>query len=447
MGALGSTPGSSAQKRRRPRGQPPQPAGTDAPQGAQPQQPQTFAQMQSEGRARPAPPAPQPATGQMPGYQGSGQANQVRGQLQQSVSQALQTPSRYDTNTFNTIRDAAYGDLKDQFAKIRDTTDTNLARRGLAASTFGANDLHDVDAAQSRAMADVNSTLLREAANTQAADRSAAYGMGSDLAGMAGAQDLATYGANANTANQNFQNRLSETLGLGNLDLNRQQLAQSGAQFDKSYGLQERQAGEQARQFDLQQELARTLGVGGLDLQKQQLAQSGSQFDRTFGEQGRQFDLQQELSKTLGLGNLDLQKQQLAQSGNQFQQTYDLNKQAQDTAARQFEQTYGLNKTAQDQQAQQFKDQLAQQLGIAKMGDDTQNRSLQLGENQGNNAFLVSLLQALGKDADLSKYLPASMLPGGSSAPAASIPAPSAIAKPVSVPRVDARSLLSKWLS
>lgn len=452
-GALGSTPGSSAQRRPRRQGQPrPQQQQQQAAQG-QPQQPQapapTFAQMQQNGQARPAPPSPTPQQqtapsqpGAIPQYTGSQQAGQVRGQLQQSVQQALANPSRYDAPTFTSIRDAAYGDLKDQFAKIRDTTDTNLARRGLAASTFGANDLHDVDSAQSRAMADLNATLLKDAAATQAGDRSAAYGMGSDLAGLAGSQDLAAYGANANTSNQNFQNDLAKRLGEGNLALSEGSLTgtyngaptqaasqfnktfdQSNTQFDKSFGLQQQQA-----------DLARQLGLGGLDLQKQSLAQSGTQFDKTFGlqqqqagEQSRQFDLQQALSRELGLGGLDLQKQSLAQAGSQFDRSLD-------QSNSQFGQTYNLNKTAQETQAQQFKDQLAQLLGIAQMGNDTQNRALQQNATEAQNTFIAQLLQALGPGADLSKvapFLPAGTLPAATTTPAATQPV-------ASVPKVPA---------
>lgn len=418
------------------------PSPTPGAPPAAPAQAPTFAQMQQEGRARPAPPpvAPPPtlpSSGAVPGYEGSAQAGAVRNDLQGAVQRALQNPSRYDTDTFNTVRDSAYADLDNEFARERQATDENLARRGLSASTFGANEIHDVAGAQSRAKANLTAQLLREAANTQAADRTSAYGMGSDLASMAGSQDLQTYGANANATSQSFQNQLAAALGLGNLGLQEKGLAQSGSQFDRSLdqsgqqfnlqqalaeklgmgnlGLQERSLsqqkdltesgrtfeagqaalnrGESSRQFDLQQKLAEVLGLGNLGLQKDSLAQnkdltlSGRNFEAdqaalARGESGRQFDLSQALSEKLGLGNLALQKEGLAQnkdltlSGRAFQS--------------------GESALDRSQQGSQFSLQqaLAEKLGMGNLDVAKQNASS--NAQLANSDLLLRVMGAMG---------------------------------------------------
>ena len=340
-------------------GQPPQGQG-QAPQSLPQQQHMTFAQMQANGMARPAPPPPPPSL------------NTIQGQMQGAASQALATPSRYDTQSFNTIRDSATNDLQHQYDLQREQLDENLARRGLSASTFGANNLHDLGAAQSRDMATLNSQLLQQAANTQASDRQQAFGMGQGL----------------------LQQQLAQTLGLGNLGISQgqltgnyggqstlgaQQLAQQGSQFQQSQA-------QQAHQFDLQQQLAQTLGLGNLGLQQGELTgQYNGQSTlgaQQLANQQHQFDVSQALQSQLGLGGLDLQKQQLAQQGSQFGQNLDLQKAQLAQQGSQFGQ--GLT-----EQQRQFNLQnaLQSQLGLGNL--DLQNRQL----SQQGSQFTASQAQ------------------------------------------------------
>lgn len=191
--------------------QPPSTPRDTSPGGAAPPAPPTFQQMQQNGQARPAPPVAPPAPVQNAGVQSA---------LQSAVTKQLQTPSRYDTATFNAIRDPAVADLESQYAKIRDTTNTNLASRGLASSTFGANDFHDVDSAQSRDLANLNASLLKGAADTQGADTSQAINSGlnygnSELASQLGLGNLGVSQQNANTNAQSTANQMA--LGTGSL--------------------------------------------------------------------------------------------------------------------------------------------------------------------------------------------------------------------------------------
>ena len=84
---------------------------------------QTFAQMQAQGQARPLP--PQAAT---PMYRPSAQQTQTGNQLQQAVSQTLQTPSRYDLPQVQQVRDALTNQLQAQYTAQQKQINDQLAR-------------------------------------------------------------------------------------------------------------------------------------------------------------------------------------------------------------------------------------------------------------------------------------------------------------------------------
>lgn len=431
MAGLGSLPslgslGGSRTSRRRKEETPGLQPGQQQPRqpAAQPQQ--TFAQLQSQGIARPAPP-PAPVAPATQQYGGSQQAQQARGGLETAVNQALQNPSRYDNAAFTQIRDSAQADLKNQFGKERQSLEEDLARRGLSASTIGTNDLYSLKGSQDRSLANLDAQLLQQAANTQSTDRAAAYGMGSDFASLAGSQDLAQFGANANAGQQGFSNQLasaqfgqgqydnaanlalSAANSAGNLGLSQQQLAQQGSQFGQDlsqrqlentqqYGLQQQGQNEQSRQFNLSQALQEALGMGGLanqgraqnlaELENSQqygLAQQGQ------NEQSRQFNLQQQLAQALGMGNLDVSRQQA------------------NTAAQGQANNYNLGVRGQDLQQGQFNSDLYQrqkeqvdQTALANRGYNLQES----GMRQDDAQFYQSLYdqQAARRDAgDLSR--------------------------------------------
>lgn len=283
------------------------PAGqVDQQQQQQTQAPRpTFAQMQQMGQARPAPAQVAPQAAPVQQYQGSQQAMTGRNLLQGQAQQAAQAPSRYDQQAFTQIRDAATADLDAQFANSRRQLDEQLAARGLYDSSIAANQYRDLGGQQARAMAGLNSDLLREAATTQAQDRSQAAAMSSQLAQLAGSQDLAQFEANRVGQAMDFENQMRS------------------AEF-----------GEGQRQFDVQGQLAQTLGLGGLDLQNRQLAQQGQQFSQGLqlsrdelalrGDLGQQ---EQELARQslaqsgrLEEAQQNIQRSQLAQQNQQFQQ-------------------------------------------------------------------------------------------------------------------------------
>jgi hypothetical protein len=155
------------------------------------------------------------------------------------------------------------------------------------------------------------------------------------------------------------------------LGVQQQQVQNQANQFGQSFGLQSLQ---NQQQYGLQSDsnaLARQLGLGNMGLQQQQVNNQANQFGQTFGLQQQS----QDLAKQLGLGNLDLSRQQVGNQASQFGQTLNMQQQQNQT------------------QNQQFMQQLAQQLGLATMGDKTTNRSIDVQSQGANNSLMLALAE------------------------------------------------------
>ena len=271
---------------------------TTASQTGSPQQ--TFAQLQKQGMARPAPAAPQAQAFQQ--YGGSQQGQQMRQQLQQQLQQFNQAPSRFDTQAFQQIRGAQAANIQSDFDEQQRKLNEDLARRGLSASNIAGSGLARLGGAQSRALADLDAQLLQRAAETQAQDRAQLLQAGQGFAELAGSQDLSQFEANRVAQAATFEN-----------DLRASQFGQQQYEQGTQQALQAAQAEQGSQQFgsDLALRLGELTGqVGGTQ------TLGGAQQ----AEQQRQFNIQQALQQQLGTGNLSLEQQRLAQQGSQFSQ-------------------------------------------------------------------------------------------------------------------------------
>lgn len=216
--------------------------GTMFGQQAKPQQQpaptpqQTFAQLQQQGMARPAPTAPQAQTFQQ--YGGSQQAQQARSGMLTQLQQQLAQPTRFNTQAFQQIRGAQASQLGAEYRAQQQQLNEELARRGLSSSTIGAGRMGDLAGQQSRALADIDARLLQTAAETQAQDRLAAMQAGQQFAELAGAQDLAQFEANrVGQAAQFEQGLRSAEFAQGQTEFERSQ-ALAAAQAQQTGGLQ-----------------------------------------------------------------------------------------------------------------------------------------------------------------------------------------------------------------
>jgi len=197
---------------------------------------QTFAQLQQQGMARPAPTAPQAQTFQQ--YGGSQQAQQARSGMLTQLQQQLAQPTRFNTQAFQQIRGAQASQLGAEYRAQQQQLNEELARRGLSSSTIGAGRMGDLAGQQSRALADIDARLLQTAAETQAQDRLAAMQAGQQFAELAGAQDLAQFEANrVGQAAQFEQGLRSAEFAQGQTEFERSQ-ALAAAQAQQTGGLQ-----------------------------------------------------------------------------------------------------------------------------------------------------------------------------------------------------------------
>lgn len=301
------------------------------------QPPQNFAQMQQQGMARPAPPQAKP----FQQYGGSQQAQQARtamlGQLQQQLAQ----PTRFDTQAFQQIRGAQQANLGQEYKGMQQELEERLARQGLSASTMGMGRYGDLAGQQSRALAGLDAQLLQAAAQTQAQDRLAAMQAAQGFAELAGSQDLQQFEANRVGQATEFEQ------GLRAAEFGQRQFEQTG-----QMGLSQAQLGEQARQFDIQQQLQETMGLGQLGINQQEVDLRAQALQQQAASEGRSLDLQaardqasreqfatqfgeQRAARLDQLGistrELDLRAQQLAQQAFMEGRTLDL-QQARDAA-------------------------------------------------------------------------------------------------------------------
>ena len=294
---------------------------------------QTFAQLQRQGMARPAPPTT-PQAQPFAQYGGSQQGQQMRQRLQQQLETYGQAPSRYDTQAFQQIRGAQAANLQAEYQSQQQQLNEELARRGLFSSSIAGGRLGDLAGQQARALASLDAQLLQQAAETQAADRAQLLAASQGLAELAGSQDLAQFEANRVAQAATFENQLRAA------QFGQQQYEQAGQEAFQ--GAQAEEAAQQAaRQFDLAAtgqaanlslDLQRLLGQQEIERAQLtgQLGGTQTMAGQQLAEQRRQFDIEQALRQQLGVGGLDIQRgqltleqQRLLQQGQQFAASLD----------------------------------------------------------------------------------------------------------------------------
>lgn len=151
---------------------------------AQPMPAPTFAQMQQSGQARPAAPMGPPSSWRSPveasqyaaqqraqQTQRNAASNPILQQLGQTLAGRGTTPSRFDTDLYKRLRDAALGDIEAEFGARRQSLDEEMARRGLYSSSLAGGRMGDLEGQYARARTGMEAELLSRAAETQMQDR------------------------------------------------------------------------------------------------------------------------------------------------------------------------------------------------------------------------------------------------------------------------------------
>lgn len=203
FGAMGAQPGMR---------QPGQP-GQAQPQAQPPAQPQQ--QPQFTPAAAPPPPAARsnPVRDKLYGnfmnFSGLGpfagaQPTRIGQAREQGIFDAMQNPSRYDSNVAQSTLQRFKSGLDEDFDVKRQLIGEEMSRRGLDASTIHGGRLGDLTIQHDRNLSNLMADILREQANTYASDRASAYGMAGDYEDDQYGRAADTYRTNAATQGQNY---------------------------------------------------------------------------------------------------------------------------------------------------------------------------------------------------------------------------------------------------
>ncbi len=170
-------------------------AATAATAAAQPQQAQMYEQ--TSPALYGASQSQQPPAYQSSGaFGGSSQAQALRAKLEEQLNALSQDEAKIQGQSYEATRKAKMDEMGAEFGAQRAQIEEDLARRGLSASTIGGGRYGDLAGQQARATATFEADLLRQQAEAEAKNRQMYLSGMSELAGIAGTQDLGAFEAN-----------------------------------------------------------------------------------------------------------------------------------------------------------------------------------------------------------------------------------------------------------
>ena len=129
-------------------------------------------------------------------YMGSEQAMALRKMLEEQLGVIAKGPAEIQNQAYEAARAAKSADLAAQYGAERSKLEEELAARGLSASSIGGGRYGDLAGQQARAIASFEAELMQQQADAEAKNRQLYLTTMSDLAGLAGTQDLGTFQAN-----------------------------------------------------------------------------------------------------------------------------------------------------------------------------------------------------------------------------------------------------------
>jgi hypothetical protein len=129
-------------------------------------------------------------------YMGSEQAMALRKMLEEQLGVIAKGPAEIQNQAYEAARAAKSADLSAQYGAERSKLEEELAARGLSASSIGGGRYGDLAGQQARAIASFEAELMQQQADAEAKNRQLYLTTMSDLAGLAGTQDLGTFQAN-----------------------------------------------------------------------------------------------------------------------------------------------------------------------------------------------------------------------------------------------------------
>jgi hypothetical protein len=129
-------------------------------------------------------------------YLGSEQAKKLRNSLEEQLNLLAKGPAEIQNQAYEAARQSKSSNLAAQYGAERSKLEEELAARGLSASTIGGGRYGDLAGQQARAIATFEAEIMQQQAEAEAKNRQLYLSTMSDLAGLAGSQDLAQFETN-----------------------------------------------------------------------------------------------------------------------------------------------------------------------------------------------------------------------------------------------------------
>lgn len=343
-------------------GQQPGQQGQAKAQGQQAQQrPPTFAELQKQGQARPAPP-PAPAA---PVVQSGGSAADLRAALLQQINAMM---AGTDDPSFAAQAAVKKQELGAEFGAKEQTLNEELARRGLSASTIGAGRFGDLAGQQARAVAMLEAEVMRQQAEAKARDRAAGFQGLTSLTQMTGDIEMRAAELQQQAALEGRSLDLTAARDAATKELGYADLAY------RREALQQEKLLEAARLDE-----ARALRLQNLGISQAQLDMEAKRLQQEALLRGRELDL----AEARDLAEIEYRAKQL-----QLEDRRLTSEEAREKARQELER----DRMSQDNENARLDRELRQTLGLGQQEID------RLRVSQEGRAFLVQLAQLIGID-------------------------------------------------
>jgi hypothetical protein len=166
-----------------------------ASQGLAPGATPTFAQMQQQGQARPAPALGAPSAGIGQKFDYGASTQNFLGRLDQRLGQMENAPSVYDDPALVKRREAAMANLQAERNASQSKLEEEMASRGLAASSIASGRMGDIAGQFARAQGTLEADLLKESMAQEQQRQQFLTGQLSNLFGTTSERDIQAFGA------------------------------------------------------------------------------------------------------------------------------------------------------------------------------------------------------------------------------------------------------------
>lgn len=229
-------------------------------------------------------------------------------QLQQQLGLLSSAPSPYQDPAFQASRDAAVANLQAQYSGEKTALNEEMARRGLSASSIASGKMGDLAGQQARALATMQSDLLKEQATTAAANRNVLLQGLQGAAATSGDIEMRAKALQQEAALQGRTLDLTQARDMAQREYQQGQLNIS----QQEVGLKGQELAQQNQQYQSTLAETRALRLQNMGISQQEIDLKAQQIQNDAKNQGRTLDLQQ----ARDLAEVDYRAKDLMQRDN-----------------------------------------------------------------------------------------------------------------------------------